>query len=88
MEVAGSLGLSVPDDLSIIGFDNVPESALTAPGLTTIEQPIQRMGFEAVRMLIGLIDQTWSGPMQLTLPTALVARQSCRAVGPERRERR
>jgi LacI family transcriptional regulator len=82
MQVAGSLGLSIPDDLSVIGFDNVPESALTEPGLTTIEQPIQTMGFAAVRMLIGLIDQTPSGPLQLTLPTALVVRQSCRAVAP------
>jgi LacI family transcriptional regulator len=82
MEVAGSLGLSVPDDLSVIGFDNVPEAALTEPPLTTIEQPIQRMGFEAVRMLIALIDQTPSGPSQLTLPTSLVVRQSCRAVDP------
>ena len=79
MEVAGSLGMSVPGDLSVIGFDNVPESA--GPGLTTIEQPIQRMGFEAVRMLIGLIDKTWSGPQQLILPTSLVVRQSCRAIG-------
>jgi LacI family transcriptional regulator len=82
MEVAGSLGLSVPEDLSVIGFDNVPEAALTSPGLTTIEQPIQTMGFEAVRMLIALIDQTPSGPLQLTLPTSLVVRQSCRAVDP------
>jgi LacI family transcriptional regulator len=82
MEAAASLGLSVPDDVSVIGFDNVPESALTDPGLTTIEQPIQRMGAEAVRLLVGLIEQTWSGPLQLTLPTALVVRQSCRAVHP------
>jgi LacI family transcriptional regulator len=88
MEVAGSLGLSVPDDVSVIGFDNVPESALTKPGLTTIEQPIQKMGIEAVRMLIGLIDKTWSGPLQLTLPTALVVRQSCRAIDPEAPGRR
>jgi LacI family transcriptional regulator len=91
MEVAGSLGMSVPGDLSVIGFDNVPESALTEPGLTTIEQPIQRMGCEAVRMLIGLIDKTWSGPQQLILPTSLVVRQSCRAIGGpplERLERR
>jgi LacI family transcriptional regulator len=82
MEVAGSLGLSVPEDLSVIGFDNVPEAALTSPGLTTIEQPIQTMGFEAVRMLIALIDQTPSGPLHFTLPTSLVVRQSCRAVDP------
>ena len=80
MRVAASLGMSVPGDLSVIGFDNIPESALTEPGLTTIEQPIQDMGSEAVRMLIGLIDRTGGGPMQLTLPTSLVVRQSCRAV--------
>ena len=41
-------GSPCPEDLSVIGFDNVPESALCEPPLTTIEQPIQRMGFEAV----------------------------------------
>src|SRR5215469_8185592 len=77
MRVAGSLGMAVPRDLSVIGFDNIPESALTEPGLTTIEQPIQDMGFEAVRMLIGLIDEAPVGPRHLTLPTSLVVRQSC-----------
>jgi len=82
MRVARSLGMSVPGDLSVIGFDNIPESAVTEPGLTTIAQPIQDMGFEAVRMLIGLIDRTAPGTSQLTLPTALVVRQSCRTTGP------
>jgi LacI family transcriptional regulator len=81
MRVARSRGVAIPGELSVIGFDNIPESALTEPGLTTIEQPIQDMGFEAVRMLIGLIDQTSSGPLQLTLPTALVVRQSCGTIG-------
>ena len=36
------LGLRVPEDLSVIGFDNIPESALATPALTTVEQPIQR----------------------------------------------
>jgi LacI family transcriptional regulator len=77
MRVAAALGRRVPDDLSVIGFDNIPESALTEPGLTTIEQPIQDMGFEAVRMLIGLIDGAPVGTPQLTLPTSLIVRQSC-----------
>jgi LacI family transcriptional regulator len=81
MRAARSRGIAIPGELSVIGFDNIPESALTEPGLTTIEQPIQGMGFEAVRMLIGLIDQTSSGPLQLTLPTALVVRQSCGKIG-------
>jgi LacI family transcriptional regulator len=50
ISIARSLGLRVPDDLSVIGFDNVPESALSDPPLTTIEQPIQQMGFDATRL--------------------------------------
>jgi LacI family transcriptional regulator len=78
MAVARSLGLSVPDDLSVVGFDNVPESALSEPPLTTVEQAIQRMGYEAVQMLIGLIDDPSSRPEQVILPTRLVERGSCR----------
>ena len=56
---ARALGLSVPGDLSVIGFDNVPESALCDPPLTTIEQPMQADGAsEAVRLLIGLIEES------------------------------
>ncbi|HXM55145.1 MAG TPA: LacI family DNA-binding transcriptional regulator [Candidatus Dormibacteraeota bacterium] len=82
MRVASSLGMSVPGHLSVMGFDNIPESATVAPGLTTIEQPIQDMGAEAVGMLIGLIDRTDPAPLQRTLPTSLVVRQSCRTIGP------
>lgn len=86
--VARSCGLDVPGDLSVVGFDNVPESALCEPPLTTIEQPIQRMGEEAVRMLLGLIEDASSRtaqvmlppsrPAQVILPTKLVERGSCR----------
>ncbi len=48
MTAARGLGLTVPDDLSVIGFDNVPESALASPPLTTIKQPLQQMGAEAL----------------------------------------
>ena len=76
--VAADLGLAVPGDLSVVGFDNVPESALCEPPLTTVEQSIQQMGYEAVRMLIGLIDNPSSPPEQVVLPTRLVERSSCR----------
>jgi LacI family transcriptional regulator len=78
ISVARSAGLGVPDDLSVIGFDNVPDSALSEPPLTTIEQPIQQMGFDAVRLLIQLIEKQ---PVEVThtlLPTRLVLRGSCR----------
>jgi LacI family transcriptional regulator len=78
--VAESLGLAVPDDLSIVGFDNVPESALCNPPLTTISQPIQRMGYEGVQMLLQMIDDPSVTPAHVVLPTTLVERASCRAL--------
>lgn len=80
MQVARRLGIRVPDDLSVVGFDNIPESALTDPPLTTIDQSIQAMGFEAVRLLIDLIDQPRQEQVHLTLPTELIVRQSCRGL--------
>lgn len=80
VDVARSLGLGVPEDVSVIGFDNVPESALTSPPLTTISQPIQQMGFEAMKLLIDLINRTEVQAKHRRLPTALVERGSCRAV--------
>lgn len=77
MQVASELGLHVPRDLSVIGFDNVPESALTRPPLTTIAQPMQRMGSEAVRLLVDLMQGRDGGPTHVRLPTSLVERGSC-----------
>ena len=83
ISVAGSLGLAVPEDLSVIGFDNVPESALSEPPLTTIEQPIQQMGFDATEILIRLIAKQ-PVPEHTMLPTKLVVRGSCRPLEDER----
>jgi LacI family transcriptional regulator, galactose operon repressor len=76
VETAHTLGLRVPDDLSVVGFDNVPESALTSPPLTTVHQPIREMGQSAIDMLIRLIRGDDSEPVHLTLTTSLVVRQS------------
>jgi LacI family transcriptional regulator len=83
IDVARALGLSVPEDLSVIGFDNIPESALSNPPLTTIDQSIQEMGFEATRLLIDHIADPFLAPVHRTLPTQLVVRQSCRARSPD-----
>jgi LacI family transcriptional regulator len=77
INVGRSLGLRVPDDLSVIGFDNVPESALTDPPLTTIDQSIQEMGFRAVKLLIDLINGKGDVATHIMLPTRLVVRGSC-----------
>lgn len=77
MEEAASRGLRVPEDLSVIGFDNVPESAMTRPGLTTVHQPIQEMGERAVQILVGLLAGRAPDAMHQTLTTHLVERRSC-----------
>lgn len=80
MKVAEDLGLRVPDDVSVVGFDNVPESALAEPPLTTIEQPLQEMGADAFRLLLALLRGQAEEATHLRLPTTLVVRQSTRAI--------
>jgi LacI family transcriptional regulator len=83
MEVAMTLGMQVPRDLSVIGFDNVPESTVVRPALTTIEQPLQLMGQRAVEMLLDLLAGKTPEPMRLRLPTRLVERDSCAPPPPD-----
>jgi LacI family transcriptional regulator len=78
--VAGELGLSIPGDLSVVGFDSTPESALCSPALTTVEQPIRQMGQQAVEILIRLVRGEAVEATHVTLPTRLVERQSTAAV--------
>jgi len=80
MDVARELGVRVPDDVSIIGFDNVPESALSTPPLTTISQPLHQMGAEALRLLVDVIDGV-ERDVHVRLPTQLVERSTCRRIG-------
>lgn len=86
MDVASQLGITVPDDLSVVGFDNIPESALADPPLTTIDQSIQDMGYEATLMLMRIIENPESGPTHVTLPTELIVRKSTGAADGTRPE--
>ena len=83
IDVARTVGMSVPDDLSVIGFDNIPESALSDPPLTTIDQSIQEMGYVATRLLVDHIADPFLEPVHKTLPTELVVRRSCQAPSSE-----
>lgn len=78
LEVARDLGLRVPEDLSVVGFDNVPESTRTSPQLTTIAQPLQDMGARAVTMLIDTLHDK-PVPDHVSLPAHLIERQSTAA---------
>lgn len=75
IEVARELGLRVPEDLSVIGFDDIPEAAAATPPLTTVAQPLHRMGAEALRLVLDLLEGREREP-HLRLPTSLVTRAS------------
>ncbi len=81
MEAARARGCSVPGDLSVVGFDDIPQTTLVYPPLTTIRQPLEEMGRVATRMLLHLITDPQADMRTVTLPTSLVERQSC---GPPR----
>ncbi|WP_299960237.1 LacI family DNA-binding transcriptional regulator [uncultured Modestobacter sp.] len=76
LEVARELGIDVPGELSVVGFDNIPESVLAEPSLTTVQQPIRRMGQEATEMLLALISGEDVHDLDRTLSTSLVLRSS------------
>jgi LacI family transcriptional regulator len=80
-DAAHDLNLRIPDDLSVIGFDNIPDAGLADPPLTTVDQSIERMGALAAEVVIKLI--AGQPPEQLVhkVPTRLVIRQSCRPIG-------
>jgi LacI family transcriptional regulator len=73
-------GLRVPDDLSVAGFDNIPESACINPGLTTVDQSITKMGYVATQMLISLIQGKPPDNHVYKMTTHLIVRDSCRAM--------
>ncbi len=77
---AQDAGLRVPADLSVVGFDDIFFSRLSSPGLTTIAQPMRRIGSQAADLLIDLIDGRRSERRRI-LPVHLVERASTRPAG-------
>lgn len=76
LSAARTLGLRVPDDLSVVGFDDLPLSALTSPPLTTVHQPVREKGAEAARLLLAAVGQDGRPAAGLVLGTHLVVRGS------------
>lgn len=70
-------GLSVPDSISVIGFDDVPIAAMVTPTLTTVRQPLVEMGRVATTMLLRLISEEVLDSTRVELTTTLIVRDSC-----------
>jgi len=80
MEAVRDRGLRIPSDISIVGFDAIPQSALVHPPLTTVRQPLEEMGRMAVRSLLDLIEDPRRSAERVVLPTDLIVRDSCRSL--------
>lgn len=76
IRAANQAGLRVPDDLSVVGFDNLELTGHVVPRLTTVNQDTALMGREAVRRLLALIEGDRSERIFTLLPTRLIVRES------------
>jgi alanine racemase len=87
LQAARHLGVAVPHDLSVVGFDDLPLTRFTDPPLTTVHQPVRRKGEEAARMLLASFDSVHTGPGEhRVLETRLVVRRSTAPVASGREE--
>lgn len=79
--VVSEQGLKVPDDISLIGFDDNPICLFGVVALTTIQQPLIEMAAQATSLLHKLMSsKTTPPPTKVTLPTKLIIRDSCRQI--------
>ena len=76
MKLAAEKGIVVPDDIAFIGFDNSPISGIVTPSLSTVEQPNETMGMQAVEIIVDKLAGK-DEYQQITLPTRLIIRRSC-----------
>jgi len=79
MQAAHVLGLRIPQDLALVGFDNELFAARITPPLTTIAQPFFDVGLRAGSLLVNRIEGNTSAPKHIELPANLLIRESCGA---------
>lgn len=79
MKAASELGLKIPEELSVIGIDDIETSQYTTPMLTTIHIPTEELGIVTAKILIDRIETGKRIPMKVELPFQLIRRESCAA---------
>ncbi|MCF6094250.1 LacI family transcriptional regulator [Microaerobacter geothermalis] len=78
IHAADEIGIRVPDEISVMGFDDIPMAEAFRPGLTTVRQPIFELGAKAAKMLMEQIQKKSNHKKQLKiLPHEIVVRKSC-----------
>lgn len=76
-------GQRVPDDVALVGFDDIPLASAIEPRLTTVRQPIERLGAMAIELLLGLLKGARPAAYpahRIVLPAELIVRESCGAL--------
>jgi len=77
-------GLRVPNDVSVVGFDDIPMASQVYPPLTTVRQPLYQMGVAAARIMMAMLHGVEPPSSRITLPTELVERATATACSPQR----
>ena len=81
LQAASARGLRVPADVSVVGFDDTIEAAITVPALTTVRQPLAELGRTAVSLLLRQMENRRLEPLRIELATRLVIRDSTAGPG-------
>ncbi len=77
LRAAQRRGLRLPEDLALVGFDDLTFAAHLSPPLTTVAQPRMDLGLRAGNLLINRIEGQTGPPRHIELPTSLIVRESC-----------
>jgi LacI family transcriptional regulator len=81
MQAFHDSGLRVPEDVSVVGFDDIPAANYANPGLTTVRQPLLKMGQIAAQTIVNLIENRMEFVPEIAVDPELVIRAS---TGPPR----
>jgi DNA-binding LacI/PurR family transcriptional regulator len=83
LDAAKELGLKIPDDLGIVGFDDIKMAAWPGYAITTVRQPVDRMVDTTIEVLLNAIEKSDAETVMKWIPATLVERNSTRAVNPK-----
>jgi len=79
MRAIREAGLRIPEEIALVGFDDLPQASRSEPPLTTVRQQVVQFGMSAVEVLIDVIDNGVTPPRRIVMATELIVRDSCGA---------
>lgn len=76
IRICGSMGIKIPEDIAVIGFDDIHSAAISQPSLSTIKQPLFEIGVKAMEITLSLVKNEMETPQQIIVPLTVVERES------------